>query len=477
MSEPRERGSPGDRQPSNERGDPRAGGRRAAGQGFTRHLIGEIRRLVVGPLPGEVVEVARQSVLDWLGGAIAGADQPLVVALREEIAAQGGNPLSTLVVHGERTSPAFAALANGAAADALDYSDAHSAMRGHTTPAVVGAALALAEARGAGGAALLRAIVAGVETECRVGLAAHPLAPGLHPTGNLAPFGAAAACALLLRLEQAQWAHALGIAATQAAGLLASGGTMAKPLHSGKAAMNGLLAAGLAARGFLSRPDAIEAPQGFLATHAREPAGPALQAAAGRYLILDTHFKRHAACMLTHASIENMLKLKNDHGAGPADVRAIELQVPPGHLAVCNIAEPLTGLEAKFSLRASAAMALLGDDTGSIAAFNDARARHPEVRALGAKVRVTTRDDLPPGGGIAVVDLGDGRRLTLSTDTYKPMDDLRAQRAQVERKFMALAAPVLGAARAGRLRDLVSALQGSASVAGLMGEARRLPAR
>ncbi|OGA27870.1 MAG: hypothetical protein A3I01_01950 [Betaproteobacteria bacterium RIFCSPLOWO2_02_FULL_65_24] len=424
---------------------------------ITAFLVSEVRKLAGHALPDDVLEMARHCLLDWFGIAIGGAREPLVLKLLEEAREQGGHAQSTVIWHGERTSAALAALVNGSAADALDFSDAHLAMRGHTTPAVVATSLVLAESRGASGREFLAAIVAGVEMECRVGLLVAPpyLRWGFHPTGNLAPFGATAAAAQLLGLEPDRWAHALGIAATQAAGLLASGGTMSKPFHSGKAATNGLLAARLAHRDFIARPDAIEAPEGFVDTHATGRHEDLLYGSAGRYLILDTIFKSHAACQLTHSSIENMLALQHDHAFKPEDVVRIELEVPTRHLGVCNIQEPRTGLEGKFSLRATAAMALLGDDTRDIAAYDAERMKSAELMALRDRVHVSPRDDLEGGTSNATIELKDGRRLSASTDTYKPLGNLELQLDIVSRKFFSLVAPVLGEKRAARLREAI----------------------
>src|SRR6185437_14670616 len=149
--------------------------------------------------------------------------------------------------------------------------------------------------------------VAGYETICRVGVAVAPghYALGFHATATAGSFGAAAACARLLELDPARTAMALGIAATQAAGLKSMFGTMCKPLHAGKAAENGLLAARLAARGFTSRADAIECAQGFAATHGPDfHAQAALADPPGGYYLRGNLFKYHAACYLAHAPIE-----------------------------------------------------------------------------------------------------------------------------------------------------------------------------
>src|SRR5262249_14371887 len=153
----------------------------------------------------------------------------------------------------------------GAAAHALDYDDVNVAIPGHPSVAILPGLLALAERQRASGRDVSTAFVAGYETACRIGIALLPghYHLGFHATGTIGSLGAAAACARLLGLSAMARAAALGIAATQAAGLKAQFGTMCKPFHAGKAAQNGLLAARLAARGFTSRDDILECAQGF----------------------------------------------------------------------------------------------------------------------------------------------------------------------------------------------------------------------
>jgi len=442
----------------------------AASESVTATILAQVDALFGAPLPEDVLEWARHGLLDWLGVALAGADDALSLALRDEAREQGGRPMASVLFYGDKTSPGLAALVNASMADALDFSDANPNMHGHTTPAIVAVALALAEARGASGRALLEAIVAGIETACRVGLLAHGrLHPsGFHPTGTTVVFGAAAAAARLLGLDARQRAHALGLAATQGAGLVASAGSMAKPFHSGKAAMNGLLAASLAARGFTGRADAIEAPDGFLSAHVKEWSSAPLAACDGRFLIRDTKFKSHAACALTHSSIENMLTMLRLHAVTPATIERIELRVPHSSLGVCNIDAPTTGLEAKFSLKTVAAMTLLGDATGDINAYAVERVTRPEVMRLAARISVTGRDDLQGGEAVAIAALTDGRKLTERYDSYTVKVDLVVQRDALGRKFRALVTPMLGEAGAARLEAAVFALDGTGSVAPLV---------
>jgi len=415
----------------------------------TEMLVEQVRAIDARSLPADVIEAARHSLLDWIGIAIAGAGEPLVGKLREEAREQGGHPLSTIVLHGERTSPAYAALINGSAADALDFSDANMAMRGHTTPAVVATALAVGEVRDISGLELLTAIVAGVEMECRVGtLVNFPyLRQGFHPTGNIAPFGATAAAAYLLGLDGKQWAHALGTAATQAAGLHTSGGTMCKPFHSGKAAANGLLSANLAKRDWIARENAIESGGGFIETHATGAHVDELRASAGRFFILDTIFKSHAACQLTHSTIENMLEFKNARDVSVADVESVDIHVPRFFLSICNIAKPITGLEAKFSLRAVAAMTLLGDDTRDIGAYTAESLKRDAFVQLQKRIQVTPSDELSGGVAVAHVRLTDGTEFFANNDCYRPLHDLLRQREMLVTKFRSLVSPVLGASR------------------------------
>src|SRR4051794_2475894 len=421
----------------------------------TAAVVAASRALVEGELPGEVATVARQAVLDWLGVTFAGAGEPLAGMLAAELAGEGDGE-ATLVGRTARASAPMAALVNGATSHALDFDDTHLAMIGHPTVPVAPAVLALGERLDAPGAAVLRALVAGVEAECRLGLLVNPshYALGWHATGTLGTFGAAAGCAQLLGLDEDAWLRALGIAGTQASGVKAVFGTMCKPLHAGKAAMSGLLAATLAARGFTSSREIVEAHQGFAATHAEVLAGvDALDAVAGRHLIRDTLFKYHAACYLTHAAIESALRLRDDDGLRAADVEAAEVEVDRAVLDVANIAEPRTGLEGKFSLRAVIAMALLGDDTADPAAYTDDRMAASELVALRDRVGVRAADTGAPAVATVRLRTHRGAQLEATADTSVPAADLERQGERLAAKFTRLAGPVLGGERAGAVRE------------------------
>ena len=317
--------------------------------GATDRLIERCRAIRYEELPAAARIVARQALLDWSGVALAGSREPLCEILcRQLTPASPGS--SSLVGRQERAGLLEGALINGAASHALDYDDTHNAMMGHPSVPVVPALLAVAERERRSGADFLAAFVAGVEAECLLGalLDFSHYEVGFHSTGTLGTFGAAAAVAHLLDLDWDGWRHALGLAGTQAAGLKSGFGTMAKPLHAGRAASNGLLAALLASDGFSAQPAIVEVAQGFAATHhGGEIDAADLVRDPGHYQIRDTLFKYHAACYLTHAPIEAALRAKAALGIGADEVREAEIEVARPCLDVCNISEVTTGLEAK----------------------------------------------------------------------------------------------------------------------------------
>ncbi len=436
--------------------------------GLTRTLAGAAAAVAYEALPGPIRELARQCVLDYFGVALAGAGDELVGILADEMAAAGGVAEASLVGRAARLPVLSAALVNGAASHALDYDDVNLAMPGHPSVAILPALVALAEARGASGRALIAAFVAGYETACRIGMALAPghYGRGFHATGTVGAFGAAAACAHLLGLDAEATARALGIAGTQAAGLKSQFGTMCKPFHAGKAAQNGLLAARLAARGFSSRADLVECDQGFASTHSRDFAPErALAEPPGGFYLRANLFKYHAACYMTHGPIECARQIAAQ--AAPDDIAAITLSVNRGSARICNIASPADGLEAKFSLRQTVAMALAGIDTARLDAYSTATATDPALVALRERVALDFRDDCAEAAAELAVTLRDGRTLRASHDAGIPSADIAEQGARLAGKFDALAVPVIGAARARELQAAIAGLDDLADTAAL----------
>ena len=407
----------------------------------TQRLAATGRRVKIDELPKEVLTIASHCVLDWLGVTLAGSREPLARIVHERATLAEHGDETTLLSFGQRASVLSAALLHGTASHALDYDDTHWGLQGHPTAPVLSAIWGLAERENVSGARLLAALVAGIEVECRLGTWLNPshYALGFHATATLGCFGAAAAAAHLLDLDEPAWLCAIGLAGTQAAGLKSAFGSMAKPLQVGRAAQNGLLSALLAQGGFTANPHVLETDQGFVATHADGDLDPTkLAGDADRYLICDTLFKYHAACYLTHAGIDAVRALVREHGVVADAVERIELRVDPTCFGVCNIERPRSGLEGKFSLRATAAMALLGDDTASPEAFSDARMTCPKLAALIERIDVVGEPQRATRSTVLMRLVG-GRELRVTVDSGIPATDLDAQGERLARKFDKLA--------------------------------------
>jgi 2-methylcitrate dehydratase PrpD len=365
---------------------------------------------------------------------------------------------------------------NGAASHALDYDDVNWTLQGHPSVAIIPGLLALAEFRAASGKDFIAAFVAGYETACRVGRLVSPshYQRGFHATSTVGAIGAAAACANLLRLDPDKSASAFGIAATRAAGLKSMFGTMCKPLHAGSAAENGLLAALLAARGFDSRKDVLECAQGFADTQSD---GANIDAALGPpragYYLRENLFKFHAACYLTHAAIDCCARLRQEAGLRPSDIREVVVQVDSGVGGVCNIQNPDSGLEAKFSLRLTSAFALAGIDTASITSYSADNCTDPVAVSLRDKVRVEFQSGWPATRTAVAIELRDGRCLRAEHDSGIPAADLELQGSRLGSKFHSLVDPLLPPGTPEALLALVNELQDLANLEALIALCRR----
>ncbi|WP_332824139.1 MmgE/PrpD family protein [Ramlibacter sp.] len=448
---------------------------------FTRALADQNAAWTFESIPADARILVRHCLLDWIAVTVAGAQEPVAHMLAEEAREQGGFPQSTVVGHGFAASSRQAALINGAASHALDFDDVNMAFTGHPSAVLVPALLALAEARGASGAQFMTAFMAGYETLCRIGAAVSPghYALGFHSTGTIGTFGAAAACARLLELDSDDTAVALGIAATQAAGLKSMFGTMCKPLHAGKASADGMMAAQLAARGFTSRSDAIEAFQGFAATHGPDfdPAAAPRQPASGLY-VRDNLFKYHAACYGTHAAIEAARHLRAHNNLQQGQVRRVTVRAAAGSEGVCNIPTPATGLEAKFSLRHVVAMALAGVDTANMANFSDELTHDPALGALRDRVHVElVRDCGALTLSEVVVETVDDRILRRRHDCGVPMADLGVQEARLQAKFGGIARALLDQESGDEVLELIGRLEELPDLSPLAGLLAGHPAR
>jgi 2-methylcitrate dehydratase PrpD len=424
----------------------------------TAELAKRATALAWRDLPDDLIERTKQCLLDWFAVTVAGAQEELTDILVREAIEDGAKGPASLVGRSETTLPSTAALINGAASHALDYDDVSFAMHGHPTVTVVPALLALGEQRKASGRLFVESFVAGYETAGRIGRLVEPshYDRGFHATATVGSFSATAAAGRMLGLSDTQLAVAFGIAATQAAGLKSNFGTMCKPLHAGTASEHGLRAARWAAKGFTARGDSLECDQGFAASQSNHlNTDDALGEPPSGWHLRNNLFKYHAACYMTHAPIECAKEIRLKSNFPPERVKKILLRLDAAADKVCNIPNPTTGLEAKFSLRQTVAMALTGVNTASLESYSAAITQEPRIKALRDKVAIDFRTAWPHALAEMAIQLDDGTMLEARHDSGIPWTDVAKQRNALETKFDGLVTPVLGAARTKRLHDAI----------------------
>ena len=424
---------------------------------LTDQLWERFGRLRIEQVPADVTTVGTQCILDWFGCALAGSREPLSQILCEELAADAG--ACSVIGTDRRADPARAALINGAAGHALDFDDSSAVMLGHPSAPVLPAVLAAAEQEARSGTDALTAYIVGVEIQSRIGMAIgdEHYAKGWHTTSTVGVLGAAAAVGWLLELDRAGFATAMGMAASSASGLKANFGTMTKPLHAGQAAERGLLAARLASRGYTASGEAVDGDQGLArAAGNGELDGSRIEDWGHSWATTQALFKYHAACHCTHAGIEATRSLLAN-GVDGDEVERVTLTVNPSILDMCGIGEPVTGLEAKFSLRGTQALVLAGTDTTAVETFDDGPINRPEVRALLPRVVIETDDTLGDLSTRVEVLTRSGTHRA-AHDVSRPATDLGAQGLRLRAKFDALATPILGDAGAAALAECLGDL-------------------
>ncbi len=363
-------------------------------------------------VPPEVLDAARLCLADWVGVAIGAWEESAGQIVRSVTAGWQSTGRATVLLGGHACAP-VAALCNGALAHCLDFDDTYVKAVTHTSAPVWAATLALGEESGASEAEMLSAFVTGFEVAARIGygLGEAVTARGWHGTGVFGRLGAAAACAVLLKLDMERTLHALGTAATQTSGLTASFGTMAKPFHAGKAAMDGVLSAQLAAGGFHAAVDLLESAGGLDEALVQDRSVHIKPADFSGWEILNNSFKSYAACHLTHPAVDAGRAI-NISEFDLKSVRTIRVEV--GELAKQitggKSGAPASALEGKFDLKYCVALALHGHKL-SAADFRDPIRPDPDVSATARKVIVEAKPDLTFASARLEIELENGRRI------------------------------------------------------------------
>jgi len=451
---------------------------------LAERLADEVAAIGRAELAPAVLERATELLRDYLGVALGGAGEESSVVLRRGLGALGGGGKATVLGAAERLSAPHAALANGAAAHALEMDDTHQGGSIHLGASIFSAALAAAELAAAGGRTVLHAAVAGYEVAARLAMALGPASHyrrGFHPTGTCGAFGAAAAAGLVLGLDAPRLAAALGIAGSQAAGSMEflANGAWTKRLHPGWAALAGLHAATLAGAGFRAPTTILEGRSGFLHAYS-DGADPAALEGSGNYELLQTSVKPHACCRYMQGPIDGALALRASHHVDPPDVERIEVgMLAAGHPIVCEPLDakrrPASVVDAQFSLPFGIAVALVCG-SASPAEFAPPRLADPTVLRLAAcvvGVRDSRLDAVFPREWPSWIriTLRDGRVHEAAVPRPRGDAGNFPTPAELDAKFRTLAARALPDVAVARLAAAVEAFGEAPSVAPLLAAA------
>ena len=377
---------------------------------MTEELAGLLAASRWQDIPASIRREGARAILNIAGCVVAGRDDPGVGILA-------------------RTFPGEDALLDAAAATAYDYDDTHLRTVIHATPPVAGVLFALARERSISGADFLHAFILGVETTCRLGNTVSPghYERGWHITSTCGVFGAAAAAGKILQLDKKQFHHALGIAATQAAGLVEVLGSMARVLNAGFAARNGLAAARLAAEGFEGPARPLEGLRGFVNVFGgSKDFSQLLERWGEHWEMTRVAYKPYPCGVVLHALVDACLEQR----AKVRDSESIVVALNPLAVERTDRPEPRNALEARLSAHHAVAVAALRGRAG-LAEFTDAAAVDAQLQAFRRRVRVVPEGRLDKMAALITVG-----KTVISAPASKPLDD-----ARLEAKLRELAGP------------------------------------
>jgi 2-methylcitrate dehydratase PrpD len=403
-------------------------------------------------LPQAIVKTAKLFFLDWLGAAFRGAEETSTQMSLEAVLELKGSEESTVLADMSRNSCIMAALANGISSHAVEMDDVHRKGIYHPGGPVFSAILPLAERLNASGRRFIEAAVAGYEVGVRSAVAVGKSHYGYwHTTGTCGTFGAAAGAAKLLSLNQQQTAWALGSAGTQAAGLweFLADSAMSKQLHPAKAAVNGLLSAFLARKGFTGATSIYEGDKGFFRATSTDfdPAAAMADLGNGRYKISECSIKKHASCGHTHSAVDAVLDLVIGHAIVPADIVRINVRLYKQAVDLLEKITPTTPFFAKFCFPFCIASAVIFHQVG-LEAFTDERIHDPAILGMMDRVSLACDKELTPlfpekFSAIVTIETSHGELLTTRVDDPKGTPENPMFEEEIIEKYRRMAAGFL----------------------------------
>jgi len=456
-------------------------------ENLTEKIASWVARVSARDFPRTAKDRAKEHLLDGFATMLAGAQDNASLRIDRHLQKLGSKSQSTVIGTNTKLAAQHAALANGIRGHVLDYDDAQLAslpsrpfgQLTHPTTPVLAATLALAEATEADGSSLLTAYMVGVEVACRLADAIDPrhYLDGFHPTGTMGAFGATAACAHLLKLDERRVACALGIAGSLASGVRAQRGTMAKSLNAGRAAENGVVAATLARTGFTASTNIFEDPMGYLSAACSGKIDRRLIKLGKPHFFSDpgVAIKIYPCAAVMHPALDALIVLAKTHRIQPIEVKRIRVALGPDAALPLVYEKPRSGLEGKFSLPFSAAVAVIHRKAGP-GEYTDEQVRNPKVTALMKSVelvrilRLKSKGNLGAQAEVEIL-LHNGhcyhRRATMAKGhPKKPLS-----RFELEEKFRQCAE---GLIPSGKAQDFVAALWSIEKVSALVPWVRSL---
>jgi 2-methylcitrate dehydratase PrpD len=448
----------------------------------TRILASFAAKLKFDDIPHDVVEHAKACILDSLGCNIYGASLPWTHLVADMVLEEGAKPQSTIFGMGRKTSPAGAVLVNSTACHAFELDDIHKLAMFHPGSIAVPVALALGEVRpGSTGRDMITALVAGYEVSLRVGVAATMALffRGYHPQATLGTFTAGATAARMLNLDEEQTLHALGIAATQAAGLMAAQeGAMVKRMHSGRAAQSGVYAALLAARGFTGIVDVIEAGYGgFLSTISGNPDTEKLVTELGaRWETAQVGFKPYASVTSIHTSLDALREIMAENRLKADDIVAVDVGLSPMTHLHCAWAYKAQGVTAAQMNLYFGLGAIAVDGEAFVDQYVEERLAEPAIMRFIEKINAFVDPEIEAMGAWGrhavrlTVKTRDRRSFAKFIKDRRGSPENPLSKADREAKFLSLTARLLGEGRARRVIDIVAGLDSQNSLTALIGE-------
>ena len=398
----------------------------------TRRLARFVAETEWDALPSPVVHQAKRALVNFFAVALTGCGEGAIETLLQSLATFSGGQQATVIGRGARLDALSAAFLNAASANVLDFCDTHVPTVIHPTAPVAPALFALGELKRVSGHDLILAFVLGAEIECRIGLAISPshYRRGWHITATCGVFGAAAASGKILALKTEPMVSALGLAATQAAGLCECLGTPAKSVHVGNAARNGLWSALLAAQGLTGPAEPLTGGQGYFHALAETPQLSALSDGLGdSWQIMKTAFKPYPCGFVVHPVLDCVIDWRRAHP--DAIVERVVVTGNPLLAARTDRPKISTSGQSQVSVQHAVAAALV---TGKAEQFG-ACVNDPRVIALRGKVAVKRDDSFATTAAAVEIATADGKLHKLHQRAARGSDDNPMTDKDLEQKL------------------------------------------